>query len=111
MTMHKLVILIFALALSLHIAISFDPSSIRLFKGSKAVTSIMNSKTSGEHPFCDLPGDPSLILTTNVDLGIKKMAIMKGEEKDKKLFLVASQFTHLRNFFVINENSVLEGNL
>ena len=27
---------------------------------------------------CDLPGDPSLILTTNVDLGDKKMDIMKG---------------------------------
>lgn len=31
------------------------------------------------HPFCDLPGDPSLILTTNVDLGDKKMEIMKSE--------------------------------
>jgi hypothetical protein len=30
------------------------------------------------HPFCDLPGDPSLILTTNVDLGSKKLEIMKG---------------------------------
>jgi len=29
-------------------------------------------------PFCDLPGDPSLILTTNVDLGDKKLEIMKG---------------------------------
>jgi len=27
---------------------------------------------------CDLPGDPSLILTTNVDLGDKKLEIMKG---------------------------------
>jgi hypothetical protein len=34
---------------------------------------------SAHHPFCDLPGDPSLILTTNVDLGDKKMGIMKGE--------------------------------
>ena len=35
--------------------------------------------TPEHHPFCDLPGDPSLILTTNVDLGDKKMAIMKCE--------------------------------
>ena len=32
------------------------------------------------HPFCDLPGDPSLILTTNVDLGAKKLDIMKGKK-------------------------------
>jgi hypothetical protein len=31
------------------------------------------------HPFCDLPGDPSLILTTNVNLGDKKLDIMKGK--------------------------------
>jgi len=29
------------------------------------------------HPHCDLPGDPSLILTTNVDLGGDKGAILK----------------------------------
>jgi hypothetical protein len=29
------------------------------------------------HPHCDLPGDPSLILTTNVDLGDKKGDILK----------------------------------
>jgi len=34
-----------------------------------------------EHPFCSLPGDPSLILTTNVDLGDKKMDIMKSISK------------------------------
>jgi hypothetical protein len=33
---------------------------------------------AGRHPFCDLPGDPSLILTTNIDLGERKMEIMKG---------------------------------
>lgn len=31
----------------------------------------------GRHPHCDLPGDPSLILTTNVDLGDKKGEILK----------------------------------
>jgi hypothetical protein len=30
------------------------------------------------HPFCSLPGDPSLLLTTNVDLGDQKLEIMKG---------------------------------
>lgn len=35
----------------------------------------------GGHPFCQLPGDPSLILTTNVDLGAKKMEIMKACSK------------------------------
>jgi hypothetical protein len=33
------------------------------------------------HPFCLLPGDPSLLLTTNVDLGEKKMDIMKACSK------------------------------
>jgi hypothetical protein len=33
------------------------------------------------HPFCNLPGDPSLILTTNVDLGSSKLDIMKGKYK------------------------------
>lgn len=37
------------------------------------------------HPFCDLPGDPSLILTTNVDLGAKKLEIMKGKKSKKTL--------------------------
>lgn len=34
-----------------------------------------------QHPFCDLPGDPSLILTTNIDLGDKKLEIMKAISK------------------------------
>ena len=33
----------------------------------------------GLHPFNTLPGDPSLHLVTNVDLGDKKMEIMKGK--------------------------------
>jgi hypothetical protein len=36
---------------------------------------------TSDHPFCDLPGDPSLILTTNVDLGDKKIQIMKSISK------------------------------
>ena len=38
-----------------------------------------SSEEHSDHPFCHLPGDPSLILTTNVDLADKKMEIMKGE--------------------------------
>ena len=41
----------------------------------------MNTNAEKEHPFCSLPGDPSLILTTNVDLGDKKMEIMKACSK------------------------------
>ena len=45
----------------------------------------MSSETTPDvahtHPFCQLPGDPSLILTTNVDLGDKKMEIMKACSK------------------------------
>ena len=33
----------------------------------------------GLHPFNSLPGDPSIHLVTNVDLGDKKMEIMKGK--------------------------------
>ncbi len=29
------------------------------------------------HPHCDLPGDPSLFVTTNVNLGDNKGAILK----------------------------------
>ena len=42
-----------------------------------ASTTNMASLQPGTN-ICDLPGDPSLILTTNVDLGDKKMEIMKG---------------------------------
>jgi hypothetical protein len=46
-----------------------SPRSVSLLK--------MESQQS-DHPFCQLPGDPSLILTTNVDLGSAKLDIMKG---------------------------------
>lgn len=39
------------------------------------------SNADEPHPFCSLPGDPSLLLTTNVDLGDKKMEIMKACSK------------------------------
>ena len=42
-----------------------------------------------DHPFCQLPGDPSLIITTNVDLGSAKLDVMKG--------MVVAEF-HLKVF-------------
>jgi hypothetical protein len=36
-----------------------------------------NEQQPQRHPHCDLPGDPSLILTTNVNLGDDKGAILK----------------------------------
>ena len=50
---------------------AFSP---HIFVGSRP-----KSVMSAHHPFCDLPGDPSLILTTNIDLGDKKVEIMKGQ--------------------------------
>lgn len=54
-------------------------SSTKLWSASSKMSST-NDDTSAAalHPFCQLPGDPSLILTTNVDLGDKKLEIMKG---------------------------------
>lgn len=42
-------------------------------------TTTMNAQPQEHHPFCDLPGDPSLIIVTNIDLGDKKLDIMKGK--------------------------------
>lgn len=36
-----------------------------------------NDQQQLRHPHCDLPGDPSLFLTTNVNLGDNKSAILK----------------------------------
>ena len=49
------------------------------------VTSVSASTTlqvhEGHHiSACELPGDPSLILTTNVNLGATKMDVMKGKQ-------------------------------
>lgn len=53
-------------------------------QSSTTMSSSASSRMTGEHHYsaCELPGDPSLILTTNVDLGDTKMHVMKG----KKLF-------------------------
>jgi hypothetical protein len=36
---------------------------------------------NSHHPFCDLPGDPSILLTTNMDLGGQKLDVMKSISK------------------------------
>jgi len=41
------------------------------------IMSTSDTPSSARHPHCDLPGDPSLILTTNVDLGDDKGDILK----------------------------------
>ena len=38
-------------------------------------------RSQPHHPFCDLPGDPSMHIVTNVDLADKKLDIMKGETR------------------------------
>jgi len=48
---------------------------------SSEMSASSSSSSTTEHPFCKLPGDPSLILTTNCDLGDKKMEIMKACSK------------------------------
>lgn len=43
-------------------------------------------------PICDLPGDPSLVLSVNVDLGEQKVPIMKvrleGKQRDRNRRIV-----------------------
>jgi hypothetical protein len=80
--------LLFVLLLPLCLVSSivcFPPTAHRRPLLSIASASIMSGNEkidAGEsqsvHPNCLLPGDPSLILTTNVDLGAQKMEIMKG---------------------------------
>lgn len=77
---------------------AFHPLSVVAFRSRSFVRESMMSSSSelppdttkapadcGEqqhpHPFSLLPGDPSLILTTNIDLGSKKMDIMKACSK------------------------------
>lgn len=65
-------------SLSCSIALSFAPIDSKSVVNTSVMSTSTNNDRIEDHPFCSLPGDPSLILTTNVDLGDKKMAIMKG---------------------------------
>jgi hypothetical protein len=79
---------IFAFLLSLQVtssALAFVASSTG--NKNKRVALSMEGTTNegagtacaGAHPFSALPGDPSLHIVTNVDLGDKKLDIMKGK--------------------------------
>jgi len=74
-----LVVLSFLLLSSFFTASAFVQQQQHQSAASVSTTTEMSA--SSTHPFCDLPGDPSLILTTNVDLGAKKMEIMKDISK------------------------------
>jgi hypothetical protein len=69
--MYNLYIFVLLVSSTFVVATAFSP---RAFVGSRPKLFM-----SAHHPFCDLPGDPSLILTTNIDLGDKKIEIMKGQ--------------------------------
>jgi hypothetical protein len=65
----------------------------RLSPGRNPSNKLMSAETN-EVPMCELPGDPSLLLTTNVDLKDKKLEIMKstvhGLETEKELSVTLS---------------------
>ena len=65
---------------------SFSFQSTRQHRSRNHLAVIMSATEQNEndqqqqlprHPHCDLPGDPSLFLTTNVNLGDNKGAILK----------------------------------
>ena len=56
-------------------------ASIQVNTPSTPTTSLsaeLSANSVHHNLICDLPGDPSLILTTNVDLGSTKIDVMKG---------------------------------
>lgn len=86
-----------------------NPCFVKSNQQELAVTGTMASLQPGAN-ICDLPGDPSLILTTNVDLGDKKLDVMKGMypmDPSQKL-LLQSMINSLLPRHV--NTSLLEGN-
>lgn len=82
----KVLLTLLAFLLTQSLTVATNPAFVLLYPKKTSVVhkSTMNDKNempcaSSPHPFTMLPGDPSLILTTNVDLGDKKLEIMKGE--------------------------------
>jgi hypothetical protein len=71
-----LVLLILGSSFTLQLTASFLLNSNSAFKTSRKMNS-QGCDMSG-HP-STLPGDPSLNLVTNVDLGDKKLEVMKGK--------------------------------
>jgi hypothetical protein len=75
--------LIIISSLGLFVPVSAFLSSVHHSKSNKLeLISRMATIERGIN-ICDLPGDPSLILTTNIDLGDKKLEIMKCEHWDQ----------------------------
>ena len=70
-------LLLILLASLLQLATSFSPSSLLSRRHNIHTRLQLPVIMSSSHPHCNLPGDPSLILTTNVDLGDAKMDILK----------------------------------
>ena len=73
---------LFLLAATLPLAVLASPAFVSPSKSLKSVHLAMSEKESKPevvcpHPFSQLPGDPSLLLVTNLDLGDKKLDIMK----------------------------------
>ena len=68
-----------------HLVVSAFAFSSSLTNQTKRLSVEMSAegtmKEESCHPFNSLPGDPSLHLVTNVDLGDKKMDIMKACSK------------------------------
>ena len=61
-----------------------SPSSLMNSADGSAVPCGFTQAELGANP-STLPGDPSLVLTTNVDLGDQKLEIMKGERYGRSL--------------------------
>lgn len=74
----KLILLCLGTVLSLASSFKTTTPSQRfsIHSGSLIQLRSMNMPVA-RHPHCDLPGDPSLILTTNVDLGDAKKDLLK----------------------------------
>jgi hypothetical protein len=47
------------------------------------------------HPFSILPGDPSMVLVTNVDLGDKRLEVMKGKRSCRSVVKLKLEFYHV----------------
>jgi phenylpyruvate tautomerase PptA (4-oxalocrotonate tautomerase family) len=76
--MHSVVLLI---SLVIFLSILVRSQSFSFLPGERFRTKPRKMSVETRHPFCDLPGDPSLILTTNVDLGSKRLDILKAISK------------------------------
>ena len=75
----KLLLLCLATVLSLASSFKTTTPSQRFNVHSRSLIELRSTSMpdAGRHPHCDLPGDPSLILTTNVDLGDAKKDLLK----------------------------------